>query len=166
MPSFREQAPIIVGDSSALYRAWHERGLPRLVYGLYAVLGIIFLGISLYALLDILMVLVNSASVSLSGAALFLCDIVLNAIIGYGLIFYRKWLLVAFLSILILKVFLILVSRGSGLSVGLFVVAGISLFLFLTKDFLSREYAPLKVVIPFTVFLLASFFFGNFGVLH
>ena len=163
----------VTDEASALYRLWHTPGYPRLIYGAYVLCGIIFYGIGIYTALGILMRFLDDGSIPSWGTALFLCYILLNSIIGYGFMFYRKWLLVAFASTLALSGFWALFSFVSGatshalaLRTGMFVTAGILLFLFLTRRFLSGRYLAPKAMIPFIVGLLASFLLTNGGVLH
>lgn len=98
--------------------------------------------------------------------ALFLCYAVLNVIIGYGFIFYKKWLLVAFAGVLIHTELLAIANGETALPAGVFISVSILLFLFLTKNFLSGRYLAMKTVVPFMVLLLFSFLLTNFTVLN
>lgn len=160
-------------DVSALERAWHTPGYPRLIYAVYAMLGIIFFGIGLYTALGVLMRSLNAGTVLEFRTAIFLCYVLINSIIGYGFMFYRKWLLTAFASTLALIGFSALFffisgafSRATSLRMSILIITSILLFLFLTKSRLSGKYLELTVIIPFVLALLFSFLLTNFGVLH
>ena len=160
-------------DMSALYHVRHARGYTRFIYGAYALLGIIFFGIGIYTALGILLRSLNGGAISSLETILFLCYFLVNSIIGYGFMSCRKWLLVAFLSTLTLTgvltvLFFIndMMSRAAALIPGVFMVASIVLFLFLTRYLLSGRYLELKIIIPFTGALLFSFLLTNFGMLH
>ena len=162
--------PIPLEGMSALYRAGHASGYPRFIYGVYAVLGIVLSGIAIFTALNVLMNFLNEGSVSVSGTALPLCYVLLNSIAGHGFMFFKKWLLVAFSGMLIIKIllelFFFLAFHETGLSAGVFIVAGISLFLFLTKHLLSGRYFEPKAVAPIMTILVVSFLLANFGMLH
>lgn len=155
---------------SALHLAWHSRGFSRFLYGTYAVLSIIFYSIAIYTALNVLMSFLNYGSISIFGTALPICYVLINSIVGYSFMFYRKWLLVAFLSILAFKVFMavffFITLHTAILSIGIFITASISLFLFLTRYRLSGRYWEPKMVVPFTTILLLSFLLANFGMLQ
>ena len=169
-PPQENNSTSIPGEASALHLAWHTSGYSRFLFGMYAALGIIFFGIAIFSALDILMGFLSGNSISFFQIALPFCYVLLNAAIGYGFIFYQKWLLVAFLGIFGLKVSLASIywikSHQLVLPISFFVVAGILTFLFVTKNLLFGKHIPLRTIVPFTVILLVSFFLGNFSVLH
>ena len=161
------------GDTSAFYRARHTSGYLRLIYGVYFMLGVIFYGISIYTALGILMRSLNGGSVISFVTILLLCYALLNGIIGYGFIFYRKWLLTAFVSSLILMGLLAILfftndmtPRAAQLLTSIFMIGGISAFLFLTRQVLSDRYFEPKAIIPFAGVLLISFLLTNPGMLQ
>ncbi len=170
MPLLHENSPVISGDASALSSVQHTSGYSRLIYGAYLTLGIVFYGIGIYTALGILMRSIDEGAIVSVETALLLCYVLLNGVIGYGFMFYRRWVLVVFSSILILKmllaVFLIITSRGAALSVSAVVVVGILFFLFITKDSLSGSYFSSRPLIPFIGVLLCSFILANFGMLN
>lgn len=166
----QEHKSLIPEDLSALHRALHATGSPRFIYGSYAFLSAVFFGITLFALLDILMIFLNGNPASFLGTALFLGDVTLYAAIGYGFMFCRRWLLTALSATVILKIFIVFytffLSHQMLLPTGLFVVAGLLFFLFLTKELLFGSIASPKAIVPFISLLLISFLLGNFGVIR
>lgn len=160
-------------EVSALERAWYTPGYLRFIYGAYAIFGIIFFGIGIYTALDILLGFLGGNSILTLGTVLSLCYVLLNTTIGYGFAFYRKWLLIAFSSALILAGLLAAfffisgdASREAALFTSMFMTSSILLFLFLTRRILSGRYVEPAAVIPFAAALIFSFLFMNFGVLH
>lgn len=173
MPSVQGNAAVVSDDMSALERVWHTPGYPRFIYGVYAMLGIIFYGIGLYTALGVLMRSLSAGTIFEFRTAIFLCYVLINGIIGYGFIFYRKWLLTAFASALALIGFSALsffisgaLSRAASLRTSMLIITSILLVLFLTKSRLSGKYLELAAVIPFVLALLFSFLLTNFGMLH
>ena len=173
MSSSQENSTDITSEVSALHCVRHASGYSRLIYGAYLTLGVIFYGMGIYTALGILMRSLNGGSVLSFATILLLCYVLLNSIIGYGFIFYRKWLLTAFVSALILTGFLAMfffsngtMFRAAQLLTSIFMIGGISLFLFLTKHVLSDRYFEPRAVIPFAGALLVSFLLTNLGMLH
>lgn len=151
---------------SALYRVWHTPGYSRLIYGAYLAFGIIFYGIAIFTALSIVLRLLNYDTALTFKTALFVCYVLLNGIIGYGFIFYRKWLLVAFLGTLIHTGLLAITLGKEAFPISIFILVGILLFLFLTKNLLSGRYLTIRIIIPFIALLLFSFLITNFTVLN
>ncbi|MDO8593793.1 MAG: hypothetical protein Q7R59_02765 [bacterium] len=165
MPSIQEHPTIVSDDTSALYRVWYTSGFPRLIYGAYVVLGIIFYGIAVFTAFNIVLHTLNDDTILTPKIALFLCYVLLNGIIGYGFIFYRKWLLVVFSGTLVHTGLLAIINGEKTLPTSILILVGILFFLFLTRHFLSGRYLRLKTVVPFTILLLISFMLTNFTVL-
>lgn len=160
-------------EASALERVRHTSGYSRFIYGVYLILGIIFCGIGIYTALGIVMRSLNGGAIFSFETLLLLCYVLLNGIIGYGLLFYRKWLLVAFTTTLALmgllaSFFLMgnMVSRAASLLTSVCIIAGILFFLFLSRKFLSGRYFEPKANISVVVALLVSFLLTNFGMLN
>lgn len=174
MFSLQENTTASPDDVSALERVWHTPGYSRFIYAAYAILGIIFFGIGIYTALDLLMSFLNRGTILLTfGTLLSLCYVLINTIIGYGFVFYRKWLSVAFSSALILAGLLAAfffisgdASREAALFTSMSMTSSILLFLFLTRHILSGRYVEPGAVIPFASALIFSFLFINFAVLH
>lgn len=161
------------GDTSALYRVRHTPGYLRLIYGVYLTLGVIFYGISIYTALGILMRSLNGGSIISFATILLLCYVLLNGIIGYGFIFYRKWLLIALVSSLMLMGLLAILFFANGMTpraaqllTSIVMIGGIAVFLCLTRHVLSDRYFEPKAVIPFVGALLISFLLTNLGMLN
>lgn len=173
----QENIIVVLDDVSALYRVRRTSGYSRFIFLGYAILGIIFYGIGVYTALGGLMMFLNggaviSLSISLS-MALYLSYVLLNIIIGYGFMFYRKWLITAFSSTLILMGLLTIfffidgsMSRTVTTRTSISMITGILLFLFLTRYFLSGSYLAPKVIIPFAGAFLFILLLTNFGMLH
>ncbi|MDO8231688.1 MAG: hypothetical protein Q7T37_00595 [bacterium] len=171
--SLQENPSVSFEGISALYRVRHTSGYPRFIYGMYSILGIIFYGIGIYTALGIVMRSLNGGAILSLETVLFLCYVLLNGIIGYGFMFCRKWLLAAFSSTLIFMgimatLFFIggAISRVAALLTSVFMIAGVLLFLFLTRRHLSGRYLEPQTVIPFMGALLVSFLLTNLGMLH
>ena len=169
-PPQESNSSSIPGEASALHLAWHTSGYSRFIYGAYAVLGVIFFGMAIFSALSVFMNSLNTGSVSIFGTAIPLCYILINIIAGYGFMFYRKWLLVVFSSMLFLKTLLAVLvfmnSRDVVSPTGIIIMTSASLFLFLTRRFLSGRYFTPTVVVSFILILLTSFLLTNFGMLH
>ena len=170
MISVQEGSTAVSQDASALDHVWHTRGYSRFIYGVYAILGVIFFGIGIYVALGVLIFFLDAGIILTSGTALLICYALLNSIIGYGFILHRKWLIVLFSSVLILKVLLALTSLIAShelmLPVSLFIVAGALLFLSLTRHLLSGRYFAPRTIVPIEALLLFSFFLANIGMLN
>lgn len=171
--SSQEQIVAASSEVSALNRVWHTPGYPRFIYGAYLILGIIFCGFGIFTALSLLMTSLNNGTIAIVGTALFLCYMLINIIIGYGFLFYRRWLLTAFSSTLallgIVAIFFFTsgeASRAAGLLISIYYIAGILLFLFLTKRFLSGRYLVRGAIIPFIALLVSSLILTNLSVLQ
>ena len=173
MSLLQKHTTIASGEVSALGHVWDTSGYLRFIYGTYLILSIVFYGIGIFTALDIFKRVLNEGTFLTLGTALFLCYVLLNTIVGYGFMFYRKWLLIAFSSALILMwlsaTFFSIsdaTSRAAVLLTSTFIIASILGFLFLTRRLLSGKYLALEAVIPFVALLSFSLLLTNFDVLH
>lgn len=154
------------GDISALYRVWNTPRYSRFIYGVYLIIGIIFYGVAAFTVLGIVFRFLHYDTALTFKTALFLCYVLLNGIIGYGFIFYRKWLLIAFLGTLVHTGLLVATHGKEAFPISILILLGILFFLFLTRHFLSGRYLTMKIIVPFVVLLLFSFLLTNFVVLN
>ena len=158
---------------SALHRARQASGYSRFIYSAYSILGIFFYGLGIFTVLGMVMYLLNGNAILSLSTVLFLCYVLLNGITGYGFMFYRKWLLIALSSTLLLTLLLTMlflvkemIPRATQMLTSISMVGGTVLFLFLTRRFLSGRYMAWNIVIPFSVLLLVSFLLTNSSMLH
>ncbi|MEK7514573.1 MAG: hypothetical protein AAB587_02015 [Patescibacteria group bacterium] len=101
---------------------------------------------------------------------LFLCYVVLNFFIGYGLVNRRRWTLsvslistALLLGLSLVRYFGIFVSQYASFSVFLppAVFALMAGVLFLNRGFLNEKYVNVRVIVPFVTLLLITIFFTN-----
>lgn len=168
MSSLRRNISVASDEVSALERVRHTSGYLRFVYGAYLILGILFFGIGIYTALGIVMRSLNGGAILSFETLLLFCYALLNGILGYGFIFFRRWLLVVFSSVLFLKTFraLFFSSHEAVVSWSIFIVASILFFIFLTKEYLSGRYLVLGVIISFATPLLVSFLLITLGMIN
>ena len=173
MEQLQHYTAVVTDDTSALYQMRSTSGYARFVYAAYAVCGVMFYGIGIYTALGMLMYFLGGGAILTLTTSLFLCYIVLNAVIGYGFMFYRRWLLPAFSITLVFTAYPALtvsvggiLSRAAAVPSVLYLVAGILVLLLLTKRLLSGSYVALGVLIPFAGALLFSLLLTNPGMLH
>lgn len=173
MQPLQQNSVVSNTEVSALRQAVLASGYARSVYTAYAICSIIFYGISIFTALGMLMYFLNGGAILALSTALFLCYVFLNAVIGYGFMFCRRWLLPAFSITLVLTAYPALTALTGGIlsrvvaaPSGLYLILGILAFLFSTKRFLSGSYAAISILIPFVGVLLLSLLLTNPGVLH
>lgn len=173
MSSLQGNTSTASDEVSALERVRHTSGYSRFIYGVYLILGIIFCGIGIYTALGIVMRSLNGGAIFSFETLLLLCYVLLNGAIGYGFMFYRKWLLAAFASTLVLTGFLALsffirsmTPQATSLLTGICINAVILFFLFLSRHLLSGRYFESKAIVPIVAALLLSFLLTNFGMLN
>jgi hypothetical protein len=145
-------------------------------HGFTSVVGIVFYFFGLFTLFNILQRFVSFPIVpgtEITVAVLeflFLCYVVLNFFIGYGLVNRRRWAL----SVSLINTALLLglgFARYFGMSMPQYadfsvffppvvfaIMAGI---LYLNREFLNEDYINLKIIIPFATLLLITIFSSN-----
>lgn len=160
-------------DLSALHRVRETSGYTRLIFIAYATLGVIFYGLGVFTTLGILVLFLNSGSIPLISVAAYFSYILLNIIIGYGFMYYRKWLTLAFLiTFVLMGIFMTyfyttgFMSRAGSMQVSIFGIIAILIWLFFTRRFLSGRYLAIRALTPFLGAFLLSFLLTNVSVLH
>ena len=102
--------------------------------------------------------------------SLFFCFVVVNLFMGYGLVNRRRWVLsISLISLILLsglgivRYFGIFLPQYSRMSVFIptAAFAVISTVLFLNRKYLDNRYINIKILVPFSIFLLIAVVFSN-----
>ncbi|MFC1732231.1 hypothetical protein ACFL6I_18135 [candidate division KSB1 bacterium] len=142
----------------------HTVGLDRFIYALYLVVSILFYGIGLVSAYGVLLRLINFGLEITLTTWLFVAYAIINFLIGYGFMYHRRWLLIAFTGGATLMIFQCVyffsigdVGRATFLYPSIALLSTILLFLFITRRALTGEYTEGRILTVFFVTLLFSF---------
>lgn len=153
-----------LNTESVIRRMIHTTGLDRFIYSIYFVIGVVFYGIGFLTGYGVLLRIINPSISTTSTIWLFIAYTVINCIIGYGFIYHRRWLIVAFTGstafMLFKGVYLFFVEnidKMMSLYLSIILLFSVSIFLYMTRKVLVGSYFEKVSLIVFFSALLFSF---------